>query len=174
MSLRIVPIELADANAFVGEHHRHHKPVVGHRFSIGAADGPRLCGVCIVGRPVARMVDFHRTAEVTRVATDGTANACSLLYGAAARTARAMGYEKIQTYLLSSESGVSLKASGWNNEGEAGGGQWKHTDGKPRRTDQPTGLKTRWSRCLNAWQDFDRPPCVVVDETLFDAKRKSR
>lgn len=69
-----------------------------------------------------------------------------------------MGYRRIQTYILDSESGTSLKASGWRYEGEAGGGQWKHTDGKPRRTDQPTGLKGRWSRDLSTRPDPDKPP----------------
>lgn len=57
-----------------------------------------------------------------------------------------MGFARIQTYILDSEIGTSLKASGWINEGEAGGGQWKHTDGKPRRTDQPVTLKQKWAR----------------------------
>lgn len=142
-----VPVELKEANAFVAMHHRHHKPVQGHRFSIGCVtkDGV-LHGVCIVGRPVARLAGHPRDVlEVTRVATDGTANACSLLYGAAARTAKALGYLRIQTYTLPSESGSSLRAAGWVCEGEAGGGQWKHTDGKPRRTDQPTERKWRWA-----------------------------
>lgn len=29
MRLRVVPLELAEANAFVTKHHRHHRPVVG-------------------------------------------------------------------------------------------------------------------------------------------------
>lgn len=63
-----------------------------------------------------------------------------------------MGYERIQTYTLPEEGGSSLRASGWVDEGPAGGGQWKHTDGKPRRTDQPTSIKTRWSKTLNPTQ----------------------
>lgn len=86
-SLTIVRIELGEANAFVEEHHRHHKPVVGHLFSIGATQADRIVGVVIVGRPVARMRDDGATAEVTRLCTDGTRNACSFLYGAAARAA---------------------------------------------------------------------------------------
>lgn len=85
---------------------------------------------------------------MTRLVTDGTKNACSALYAAAARIGREMGYKKIQTYILASEPGTSLVASGWVDEGEAGGGQWKHTDGKPRRTDQPTEKKTRWAKYL--------------------------
>lgn len=84
--------------------------------------------------------------EVTRLVTNGQPNACSALYGAAARIGACLGYTKIQTYILDSETGVSLRAAGWVYEGVAGGGQWKHTDGKPRRTDQPTCLKGRWSK----------------------------
>jgi hypothetical protein len=143
----IKPCELRDANEFIAKHHRHHKPVVGHRFSLGAWKDEQLVGVVTVGRPVARMTDYRTTLEVTRLCTDGTPNACSALYAAAARVGREMGYAKIQTFILGSEPGTSLKASGWISEGPAGGGQWKHTAG-PRRTDQPTEIKTRWARQL--------------------------
>lgn len=147
MRLFVVPIELSEANAAIAAWHRHHQPVVGHRFSIGAVDSDgSLHGVAVVGRPVARLAGHPRdVAEVTRLATDGTRNACSILYAAAARACRAMGFRRIQTYTLETESGASLRAAGWVHDGCAGGGQWKHTDGRPRRTDQPTGPKSRWS-----------------------------
>jgi hypothetical protein len=150
MAYRLVPMSLEDANRLVGDLHRHHKPVQGHKFSLGALkeDGLTFAGAVIVGRPVARRVDHKSVLEVTRLVTDGSKNACSFLYGAAARAAQALGYDKIQTYILESENGVSLKASGWVCEGEAGGGQWKHTDGKPRRTDQPIERKQRWVKVL--------------------------
>ena len=148
--LKIVPLELKISNQFVLNHHRHHKPVQGHRFSIGVvANNDWLCGAAVVGRPVARKINPRTVLEVTRLVTDGTENACSALYGAAARIGKELGYEKIQTYILEEEIGISLKASGWICEGLAGGGQWSHTDGKPRRTDQPIGFKTRWSKILN-------------------------
>lgn len=148
--LSIVPLELKTANQLILQLHRHHKPVVGHRFSIGVQnEAGQLVGACVVGRPVARLVDFHTTLEVTRLVTDGTPNACSILYARAARVGRELGYTKIQTYILENESGTSLRAAGWECEGAAGGGQWKHTDGKERRTDQPTMLKQRWSKLLN-------------------------
>ncbi len=148
--MQIRPIELRDANAFIEKNHRHHKRVQGHRFSLSAWHEGELRGVVCVGRPVARL-GGHPTEvlEVTRLCTDGTKNACSALYAAAARAGKEMGYKRIQTYILASEEGTSLKASGWTCEGEAGGGQWKHTDGKPRRTDQPTERKARWARVLN-------------------------
>lgn len=147
MTLTVVPVELKEANQFIAALHRHHQPVIGHRFSLGAIDENGLLhGVCVVGRPVARLAGKPRdVAEVTRLATDGTQNACSILYAAAARACKAMGFRRIQTYTLPIEGGASLRASGWTCEGAAGGGQWKHTDGKPRRTDQPTDIKTRWA-----------------------------
>ena len=145
--LFVVPLELVEANAVVARWHRHHKPCTGHRFSIGCVDANGvLHGVAIIGRPVARNAGHPRDVlEVSRVATDGEPNACSVLYAAAARAARAMGYLRIQTYTLPWEGGASLRGAGWKDEGAAGGGQWKHTDGKPRRTDQPMDVKTRWA-----------------------------
>lgn len=145
--MELQQIELRDANAFVAKLHRHHKPVQGHRFSIAAVHEGKIVGVAICGRPVARLA-APLTVEVTRLCTDGTPNACSFLYGAAARAAKALGYKRIQTFILESESGVTLKAVGWKFETVSPGGQWKHTDGKPRRTDQPTELKHRWAKDL--------------------------
>jgi len=141
-------ISLADANAFVALHHRHHKPARGHRFSLCAIADSKIVGVAIVGRPVARLTDFRRVLEVTRLCTDGTPNACSALYSAAARAGVALGFEQIQTFVLISETGHSLRATGWTFDGTSSRGQWQHTDGKPRRTDQPTETKARWTRHL--------------------------
>lgn len=103
--------------------HRHHKPVQGHRFSIGVFDESGEChGAAVVGRPVARETDQYRVAEVTRLVTDGTFNACSALAGAAARAAKAMGFVRIQTFILDSETGASLKAAGWEHDGCSSGG----------------------------------------------------
>lgn len=113
--LEIVPISLAEANQYVSEHHRHHKPVVGHKFSVGCTDGENIVGVAIVGRPVARYLDDGWTLEVNRLCTDGTRNACSMLYAAAWRAVRAMGYRKLITYILDTEPGTSLhcRGEGW-------------------------------------------------------------
>jgi len=143
--MKIRPIELRDANAFIAIHHRHHKPVQGHRFSTSLWKADALVGVAVVGRPVARLAGSPlEVLEVTRLCTDGTKNACSMLYGATARIGKEMGFKRIQTYILDDEDGTSLKAAGWTDAGPAGGGQWKHTDGKPRRTDQPTQMKRRY------------------------------
>jgi hypothetical protein len=119
-----VPLPLREANSFVMAMHRHHKPVVGHKFSIGAMVDGKIVGVAIVGRPVARGRDDGWTLEVTRLCTDGTKNACSFLYGAAARAALALGYRRIGTYILASEPGSSLKGAGWRLIGEVKGRSW--------------------------------------------------
>lgn len=141
-------VELAEANQFVADLHRHHKPVMGHRFSVGVSDGHYLRGVAIVGRPVARAVDHHDVVEVTRLCTDGTKNACSFLYSLCARVAKDLGYKKIQTYILDSEPGTSLIAAGWIKSSTVKGRQWTGTNGKPRRTDQPTCDKHRYEKVL--------------------------
>lgn len=140
MRLRLVPLTLAEANAFVERLHRHHGPVVGHKFSIGAARRGDVVGVVIVGRPVSRHRDDGLTLEVTRLCTDGTRNACSFLYGAAARAAFALGYTRIGTYILASEGGGSLRAAGWRLIGERGGGSWGR-EGRPRVDTHPTEQK---------------------------------
>lgn len=153
MSLQIVPISFAEANAFVAHHHRHHKPVVGAKFTLAvvdpyseasyAAQEPQVCGVAIVGRPVARALDNGWTLEVNRCCTDGTKNACSMLYAAAWRAARAMGYQKLITYTLPEEGGASLRAAGWRVVAETSGGSWS-CPSRPRVDTHPTQGKLRW------------------------------
>lgn len=110
MSLDLTPLTLAEANTLVGQWHRHHQPVPGAKFCVGVADGGRICGAIIVGRPVARHYDDGWTLEVTRCVTDGTRNAPSKLYAAAQRAAFALGYRRLITYTRTDESGASLRA----------------------------------------------------------------
>ena len=122
VSLRIVPIDHKGANAFVKKYHRHHKPTVGHKFSLAIADETdAIRGVAIVGRPVARMLDDGWTLEVNRCCTDGVRNGCSMLYGKAWQVAKALGYRKLITYTLPAEGGASLRGAGWKCIGERGG-----------------------------------------------------
>ena len=106
MALFIKPISIKSANEYVSKYHRHQKPTVGHKCSIsGANEDGEMCGVAICGRPVSRHLDNGSILEINRLCTDGTKNACSILYGACARIAKEMGYEKIITYILASEMG---------------------------------------------------------------------
>lgn len=148
--MRVRPCTLKQANALVAEIHRHHKPVTGHRFSLALYDDSKLVAVAICGRPVARMTDAYHVLEILRCASDGTKNAISQLYGAICRAATAMGYDSVQTFTLPEEGGASMRACGFTFAGVCGGGQWTHTDGKPRRTDQPTQEKHKWTKILGA------------------------
>jgi hypothetical protein len=148
VTLRTVHVELDEANEYVGRLHRHHKPVTGHRFSIGAARGFDLVGVVIVGRPVARQIDQKHVVEALRLCTDGSKQVCSFLYGAAARAARELGYWRIGTYILASEPGTSLKAAGWTEAHRTRGRDWNCKSRDGRRTDQPMEDKMYWFKDL--------------------------
>ena len=145
--LALIPLSLAEANQFIAQHHRHHRPVVGHKFSLGTELGAQLIGVAIVGRPVSRIRDDGTTLEVTRLCViPGTRNACSFLYGAAARATFALGFLRLGTYTLATESGTSLRAAGWTLIGERRGGSWSRQD-RPRTDKHPTGQKLLWEVC---------------------------
>jgi hypothetical protein len=142
--LSLLPISIRDAAAYVRDVHRHHDPPRGAIFAIAVADDrAAIRGVAMVGRPVARRLADEWTAEVTRVATDGARNACSMLYGACWRACRAMGYRRLITYTLANEPGVSVRSAGFRLVGEAGGGTWSRAS-RPRVDHHPTQTKMRW------------------------------
>lgn len=147
--LSVIPISISDAAEFVAQHHRHHRPPPGGLFAVGVAVSSdplapaHVVGVAIVGRPVARGNDDDWTAEVTRLATDGTRNACSMLYSACWRAARALGYRRVITYTLASEPGTSLRAAGWLEVGRVRGRSW-HCQSRPRVDRHPLQEKIRW------------------------------
>ena len=150
MSLKVIPVNLETANDFVRRLHRHSRPVAGSKFAIGAQSAEQLVGVAIVGRPVAPRLDDGLTAEITRVCTDGTPNACSLLYGACRKAARALGYTRIFTYTLPEEGGASLRAAGFRLDKEDAGVSASMWHNRPGRTAQPVGNdlvggKWRWA-----------------------------
>lgn len=142
--LMITPITLDEANAFVNMHHRTHGRVPGAKFSIAVSDNDgKVRGVVMVGRPVARGNDDGWTVEVNRLATDGARNACSMLYAAAWRAAKAMGYRRLITYTRPEEGGASLRAAGWRLIGERGGGSW-NCKSRPRVDKHPLQAKLLW------------------------------
>ena len=144
--MEIKPITFKQASEFINKFHRHHKATVGQKFSIGLYDNDKLVGVAVCGRPVSRYLDDGITCEINRLCTDGTYNACSMLYGACCRVAKEMGYKKVITYILKSENGASLKASNFICEGEAGGTHW--TGKRNKGQDIPCEMKTRWVKNL--------------------------
>lgn len=159
--LTIRPIDLKSANQFVLEKHRHNGKVLVHRFSIAVYEGEILVGVAICGNPSARKLDNGDTIEVKRVCTDGTKNACSILYGRCARIAKEMGWKKIITYTLEREGGASLRASGWQVDAVNVGGKNWDMPSRPRLVSEMTLFgevtcsypigekKTRWYKILN-------------------------
>lgn len=142
--MEVTPITLREAGQFVRDHHRHHKtPPQGALFAVAASIDSTVVAVAIVGRPVSRMLQDGWTVEVTRLASDGAPNACSMLYRAAWRAARAMGYRRLVTYTLAEEQGASLRAAGMRLVGVAGGGSWSRKN-RPRVDTHPTQQKLRW------------------------------
>lgn len=145
--MHAVPLTQKQAAAYVAANHRHHKPTRGDVFRIGAEKDGEIVGVIQCGRPSARGLQDGLTLEATRLCTDGSRNACSFLYAAAARVAKELGYKRIVTYTLETEPGASLKASGWQLDGITTGGSWDTPS--RRRTDKaPTCPKKRWIKHL--------------------------
>jgi hypothetical protein len=150
--MNISPITLREARTFIRANHRHRPDLVGGLFAIAVASDV-VHGVAVVGRPTARHLDADDfTAEITRVCTDGTRNACSMLYGACWRAARALGYRRLVTYTLATEVGASLRASGFRVVAETRAQPW-HRPSRPRIDVHPAQAKLRWERSAAAQND---------------------
>lgn len=143
MTLELVPLTRLEAQEFIRQHHRHHKSPPGDLFRVGVASAGKVVGVGIVSRPTARMSNDGRTVEITRIATDGTRNACSMLYRALIRAAWALGWYRVITYTLPEEGGASLRAAGLRCLGERGGGRWSRAS-RPRVDTHPLQRKMLW------------------------------
>jgi hypothetical protein len=161
--LRIVPLTLAEANSLVAAWHRHHVPLASAKFCVGVCDvGGHLCGAAIVGRPVARLLDDGATLEVNRCVTDGTFNACSALYGAVARAAKALGYARVFTYTRADEDGASLRGAGWVLDDPAIRARSWNMPGRPRVDKTEVIGRKRWlwnsglPRDMPKWPDVPR------------------
>lgn len=145
----VVPLTLPVANRFIEHAHRHHGPLPGGFawWAVGAVSDEILVGVALAGRPTNRNNDDGQTVEVQRVATDGTPNACSALYGACARAAKALGARRILTYTLDDESGASLRGAGWKREEDGIESWWTHPGTRAPAVDRPhmQQTKTRWA-----------------------------
>lgn len=162
MTLRLVPVSFKEANLFVGKYHRHNRPVLTWKFGVGVKErgGEDLVGVAMAGLPKARMLCDGETLEVNRTCTNGTRNVNSMLYGAIARAAKSLGWKRLVTYTLPSESGASLRAVGWkieaHTEGGANGRTWQEARGSVGSVQKdlfgedsvPLGPKLRWHREL--------------------------
>jgi len=142
-SLTHHPMPIKEARKFVGEEHRHNPVIHAARWAVVAYLGQQLVGVVMVGNVVARMLRHPRRAEVVRLATDGTPNACSYLYGVACRTSRAMGIWSLKTYTLASESGASLRAVHAKNEGQVSAESWDRPS-RARSDKHTIAPRIRW------------------------------
>lgn len=140
IKLYLQPISLKAAGEFINKFHRHHKAPRGCKFCIAVNDGVSIRAVAIIGRPVSRHLDDGYTLEVTRLCSDGTPNACSMLLGSAWRAARALAYRRLISYLLASEAGTVMLAAGWQVIGERGGGAWSRA-ARPRKDFHPLERK---------------------------------
>ena len=126
-SYRLIPANAKEVNELVSKWHRHNAPLGGGSFfSVGLADNGALVGGVIVGPISARLLNSPYACELKRLVTDGTPNACSMLYGAARRAAKSLGYEVMYTYTLQTEPGSSLRGSGWTvDDPHVPARQWK-------------------------------------------------
>lgn len=149
--MKVIPISIKKANNYVGTYHRHNGPVTGGKFAIACSDNEEICGICLCGRPVSRKLDTGDVLEINRLCTNGHKNACSFLYGAAARIAKEMGYRKIITYILQTEPGTSLKAAGYVLEAENVGGKFwtgKRQQNRQKQPKFPSEYKKRYVKIL--------------------------
>lgn len=165
--MKAIPIELKDANNFVESLHRHHAPVYRDKFRLACEVEGVIHGVIQCARSVSRHLDDGKTIEVVRCCTDGFPNACSFLYSRAARIAKEMGYDRVITYILESETGTSLKASGWELDADNVGGVSWDVPSRPRLTEPeqislfpqkrkyPAEKKQRWKKDLTGGQTYD-------------------
>lgn len=155
--MQLTPITYREASAFIDRHHRHHIAPQGWLFGVGLVVDGVIVGVGVTGRPVSRHVQSSGyVGEITRMCViPGHKNGCSKLYSALWRAARALGYKMLITYTLASESGASLRASGWRLDADGvGGGSWSR-DGRERTDKHPTEQKNRW--VIGQWPDNLRP-----------------
>jgi len=140
--LAVVPMTLRAARQYVAERHRHAPKIQGGLFAVGCASGAGLVGCAIVGMPVSRHLQDGQTVEIRRCCTDGTRNACSFLYRVCVRVAHALGYRRVLTYTLESESGASLRGAGFVVTRRTKAEHWSR-NGRPREQ-QPIQHKLRW------------------------------
>lgn len=180
-TVTVVPLTLPRANEFVTAHHRHHAALPGGFawWAVGAVSAGKLVGVALAGRPTNRNNDDGQTVEVQRVATDGTPNACSALYGACQRAAKAIGAARIITYTLDSETGASLRGVGWDREAEGITSWWTHRGGVEKgRTpavDRPHMKegKVRWACHFRRLVEYEVPPKETESNDQLDLLREA-
>jgi hypothetical protein len=147
--LRLLPWAVKHALPFIEQTHRRLPDRQGAMWAVRVVhcmdlEAAQTIGVAVVGRAARLLHQDFATLEVLRVSViEGNRNACSMLYGACSRMARAAGADNLVTYLHGDEHGASLRASGWVPDGMTDGGQWDRSS-RPRRAVADALPKQRW------------------------------
>lgn len=144
--MRVAPITVKQARSRVRDWHRHLPDLQGGLFAAQLVDGDECVGVAIAGNP-PRVWQGTGRIVISRVATVEKKNACSMLYGALCRAARALGYVEAWTYTLPEEPGTSLLAAGFEFMGMTDGGTYSRPN-RERRPPVRGDRKKRWRRLL--------------------------
>ncbi len=143
----LTPCTVKAARKLVAAWHRHLPELQGGLFAVACVDSDGNClGVAVAGNPCRVWQNTGRLL-ISRVATAGADNACSMLYGALCRAGKALGYREAWTYTLPEECGASLRAAGFMDMGLTDGGEWD----RPSRSRKPAlrpDAKRRWLRKL--------------------------
>ena len=143
MALVLRPVTVKAALPFVRAVHRRLPRVQGAMWAVSVLRGAERVGVALVGH-AARLLAEDDCLSVLRCAViEGHHNACSMLYGACSRAAKAMGATDLVTYTHADENGASLKASGWIYGGSTTGGEHSRA-GRKRAPAVDAAPKQRW------------------------------
>jgi hypothetical protein len=150
--LRLRPWTVKAAKPWVRKVHRRLKELQGAMWAVSVRNDNGIVGAALVGNPARAWMEDSATLAVLRVAVlEGNYNACSMLYGACSRAARAMGAENLVTYTHGDEHGSSLKAAGWVFAGMTDGGEYSRPSRQRRLAVDPLPKKrwlAPWSRLL--------------------------
>lgn len=146
--LHIAPCTVKAALKLVRQWHRHLPDLQGALFAARVLDDSGACvGVGVAGNP-SRVWQEQAKIVISRCATDGCDNACSALYGALCRAAKALGYREAWTYTLPEEPGTSLRAAGFVDMGLTAGGEHDRPSRRRKAAVRPDP-KRRWLRVLH-------------------------
>lgn len=144
--MNLAPITVKQALKHVRAWHRHLPDLQGGLFAVQVVADGRCVGVGVAGNP-SRVWQDQAKLVISRCATTGFENACSMIYGALARAAKALGYTEVWTYTLPEEPGASLRAAGFMDMGLTAGGEWSRPS-RVRAAAKRSEPKRRWLRKL--------------------------
>jgi hypothetical protein len=165
--LRLGPIDLSDARAFIQREHSHLDAPIGGKCAVAVErrreEAWERCCVALLGRPVSRELQAQGCAEVLRVAaasdpapvcsccwqTHGVTrttipHVASMCLAAISRAGLDLGYRRLVSSTLLGESGTMYIAAGWRAVAcDRRERDWERSDGYRSPAGQP-GAKVRW------------------------------